>query len=290
MIKIALLGCDSTHTEEFAERINFCGSPFFKNAKVVSIYGDLLAQAIIKAKKLGIERVASSIEEALEDIDLAMVIGRFGDSHYTPVLKSINAGIPVFVDKPFTSDFSQALDLVRITKKKNILLTSCSPLRFANEISNCKQFISKIEENLLTIIVSVPANCTDLGSDPRFNSPFFYGIHGIEILLELIGYNVKVLYNKYDGTSIITRIERVDKKIFEFKMIRNASEFYWIDIHSRMESYHTSILLNGSYYINEINYILNHFLLGKDLIPLESTLKAISILEDIEKGDIINIK
>lgn len=287
MVKIAFLGCDSTHTEAFAECVNKINAPFYGVAKVVSIFGDSFEQSTEKSIDLSIDRVALTIEDALKNVDLAMVIGRFGDSHYEPVLKCLQAGIPIFVDKPFTISHSEAIDMVDISNRFGVPMTSSSPLRFSKEVLECKNRILNFKDELLTISVSVPANCTDLGSDPRLNSPFFYGIHGIEILLELIGYDVDILEVSYNDISIITKIERKnDKKIFLFQMFRDASEFYWIDIHTKTESFHSNIILDGSYYNREIDYILNGFFKGKELIPLESTLQAIYILELIEKGDL----
>ena len=105
MKNISIIGSDSTHTEEYVLRIN---KFFSKNFKVTKIYGDSFEETKIKAKKLGIKHVSKSIKEAIKDVDFVMILGRYGDSHYVPTVKTINSGIPVFVDKPFTTNLNEA--------------------------------------------------------------------------------------------------------------------------------------------------------------------------------------
>ena len=106
MIRIAFLGSDSTHTEAFGNRMNGADGPFRSIAKVVSIWGVDPEQTATKARALGIEKVAATPHDALENVDFAMVIGRFADAHLEPALAAIERGVPTFVDKPFTSNLS----------------------------------------------------------------------------------------------------------------------------------------------------------------------------------------
>ena len=282
MIKIAFLGSDSTHTEAFARLINFPNSRFFKDARVVSIYGENLEETKRKANEFNILKHATSIEDALEGVDLAFVIGRFGETHYLPTKTAILKNIPVFVDKPFTLSVHESQDLISLSSKLMVPMFSSSPLRFSNEIKSIKTLLLECGNNLINVCVKVPANCTDLGDDPRLNSVFFYGIHGIEILLELIGHefnNIKIDNNKtFITTSLLTPNGNVNK----FELIRNASEFYWIEIHTKDRNYFYNIELDGSYYESEIEYILNWKKYNTKVIPLMSTHQCITILNDIE--------
>ena len=167
---------------------------------------------------------------------------------------------------------------------------SSSPLRFSKEINLIKTLLLDIGNDLINVCVKVPANCTDLGDDPRLNSVYFYGIHGIEILLEIIGYefiNITIDNNK---TFITTSLHTPNGNINKFELIRNASEFYWVEIHTKKSNYFYNIELDGSYYENEIEYILNWKNNDTKVIPLISTHKCISILNEIELSEVNSIK
>jgi predicted dehydrogenase len=285
MIKIAFIGCDSTHTEAYAKLFNFESSPLYGKAVVKSIYGESLKQANEKAKILKIEKVADSLESAILDVDLVMVIGRFGESHYKPAAEIIRKRIPVFVDKPFTVDINEANKLIDLSRHFNTKLCSSSPLRFAKEVLESKEELKKLSGDLLSINVSVPANCTDLGPDPRLNNSFFYGIHGIEILLELIGSDILNIDYQYHKSKITVIITTSDKKNHILNLFTDVSEFYWLDIHSKKRSIHLNIQLDESYYLNVAKFLINDFISGKKTIDVESTLLAVKILDHIEKNN-----
>ena len=285
MIKIAFIGCDSTHTEAYAKLFNFESSPLFGKAIVKSIYGESLEQAKEKAKKLNIHEISESLESAIEDVDLVMVIGRFGESHYKPTVEIIKKGIPVFVDKPFTVDINQAKKLSDLSKNFGTKLCSSSPLRFCKEVLEWKEKLKKISHDLLSINVTVPANCTDLGPDPRLNNSFFYGIHGIEILLELSGHDILRIDYQYHKSKINVILTSSDKKNHVLNLLTDVSEFYWLDIHTKKESFHRNINLDESYYKNVGEFLIYDFINGKKTVNLESTLLAVSILDHIEKNN-----
>jgi len=211
MIRIALLGSDSTHTEAFASRINKLDGPYYGVAKVTSIWGEDYDQANIKASALGIDRVSNTPAEALANADLAMVIGRFGESHFQTAMMAIEARIPTFVDKPFTVDIQQARNLATAAREQNVYLASASPLRFAKEVYELKAIISS-RVGLKCVTASVPANCIDLGSDPRLNSSFFYGIHGLEVMFEIAGHDIADSHISYSKSAILVHLEFKIKK------------------------------------------------------------------------------
>jgi hypothetical protein len=284
MIKIAFIGSDSTHTEAFGSILN-SNNPLFKDVEVVSIWSSDREQALEKAKILKIQRVSDTIEDALEGVDLAMVITRFSDNHRDLAEKSILKGVPTFVDKPFTSNIDDAKYLSELSIKCKTPLCSFSPLRFSQEALDMKRILSSTEDKLLCAKVTVPANCNDLGDDSRLQSPLFYGIHGMEVLLEIIGPKINSIKTEYNKTLIASTIEFEGGNTASFHLVRDTVEFYTIEIYTQKKSVSKNIILDGSYYIQELRYILDKFMNGANHISLESTCKAVEILEKIEKND-----
>ena len=281
MIRVAFLGCDSTHTEAFGNRINKPGAPFHDLAKVVSIWGEDFDQAAAKAENLGIAKCCKRISEALKDADFAMVIGRFGNSHFEPARMALDQGIPTFVDKPFTTSFDQAKKLAQIANSSGARLVSSSPLRFARELKDLTHEKFKPE----FVCVSAPANCTDLGDDSRFQSPFFYGIHGVEVLLELMGDSVRHI-DVMPGKRVITvQIDFADAT-GAVQLVRDADEFYAVHAYGQHERRDLSIALDGSYYPRLLSFLFEEFYPGLRTISLQSTLHAIEILEEAERTDV----
>lgn len=281
MIDIAFLGSDSTHAEEFAQRINKLKSPFSGVARVVSIWGEDKDQTREKAKCLSIKKVCESPEQALENVDLAMVIGRFGDSHMLPTKLALERGIPTFVDKPFTSSFAEARELVALAERSGTPLLSCSPLRFCSEV---KRLIAlrKEKAKLNHLLISGPANCIELGDDSRFGSIFFFGIHVVEILHEILGdqFHNEEIEIRRDTISVYIESGSVSATLY---FVRNTKEFYSMQYFAGAEMFWIPICLDGSYYVSLLRFLFEEFLTGKNTIPQLSTLRAIDLLDRIEQ-------
>ena len=289
MIRIAFLGCDSTHTEAFASRINPVGAPFYGRARVVSIWGEDFSQATVKAASLGIDRVAAKPIDALADIDLVMVIGRFGESHFVPTMIALEAGLPTFVDKPFTVSSLEATQLAVRARELGVPLVSASPLRFAKELLELKELIAK-RDSWKSIVVTVPANCTDLGPDPRLNSAFFYGIHGLEMLLELAGHDIKDTKINYASGAISVTLEFGEGRTALFEMIRDTPEFYEVGVYTSAVVQRLHVELDGSYYESELSALFDSVLHKSKFVPIESTLAIVDLLESIEQRDPFKVK
>lgn len=285
MIRIGFFGSDSTHTEALGKRINAADGAYRDRARVTAIWGEDGAQTAAKAKLLGIDRVAARIEEALDDIDLAMVIGRFGESHYRPASLAIERGIPVFVDKPFTVSSDEAQRLAALGRQRGVGVCSGSPLRFARETLELQQAVDAAPRDWVTMVATVPASCTDLGPDPRLDSAFFYGIHGLEVLLQLAGHDIARISTHYGGSVITSHIELNDGRTVAFQLVRDAAELYAIDVYFRDRCLRREVTLDGSYYDAMVDFIVNRFYGRGETIPMESTLQAVSLLEAIDRND-----
>ena len=111
LVSVAILGSDSTHTKLFAEILSSESVDVGAHVKIKSLWGEDQNQAYQQARLCGLEQNAKSILHALDGVDLALVLGRFGGSHYVPAHIALSNGVPTFVDKPFTSNFTQDCSL-----------------------------------------------------------------------------------------------------------------------------------------------------------------------------------
>lgn len=282
MLRVAFLGSDSTHTEAFGRLINGAGAPFAGRAEVVAIWGSDPAQTATKAADIGIANIAGSPEEALDGADVAMVIGRFAESHADPAMTAISRRVPTFVDKPFTDSSEAARRLIVAAEDKGVPLCSSSPLRFAPEL---KSIAAVPICGSATIFAAGPAACTDLGPDPRLNSAFFYGIHALEMLLELAGADITQHQITFGPRFIHVHLDMASGNAGSLMLVRDAPEFYSIGRIDGAGQTTATIELDGGYYRAELDHLLGDFLAGRHRIPLESSLAAIALLEEIDARD-----
>ena len=184
MIRIGMIGADSTHTEAWTQLVNLPDAPLYGQAQVVKLWGEDGEQARAKAKACQIPAVVATPAEALTDVDLAMVVNRYGDDHPPHARLALEAGLPTFVDKPFANRMDDVHALVSLAAERGAPLMSCSALRYAVEVIALQERMAGF--GALNCAVVSGAAAGDF-PDPRAKHPFFYGIHAVELLHTLLG-------------------------------------------------------------------------------------------------------
>lgn len=295
-LKIALLECDSSHTEAYSQLTNFADSVLAKYAIVNSIYSSDLSLGKTKSEKLQIPKVTSNLNMALEDIDCAMVIGRYADSHYSLARDCLIRDIPVFLDKPFVEKSSQLEDLIQISKDKGIGLMACSPFRFDEGLIKLKKDLESFED-IHSITVTGPFECNDLGDDPRLKDVFFYGCHATEIINEICGNGVNSVYSKENKLSVHGIFTYESGMNVSLNLIKGSPvETYRVYIMGKesVKDYTIgNININGLYYKNTLSNFLSFVRTQKTAVCLKSSLESFKMIEAFRKSfnenELINI-
>lgn len=282
MISIAILGSDSTHSQKFGDILRLGKATLGVDVKVKALWGENPDQAYQRAKSIGLERNAPTIEHALDGVDLVLVLGRFGDSHALPAKTALCHGIATFVDKPFLSNLKEAKELVEQARKAGVMLTSASALRFANELKTIPDHPRDLPAFMAAF---APANCTELGDDPRLNSVFFYGIHALEMLLQVMGSRISDFSVFASSTSVSANL-RFATGDAVLHLIRDADEFYEINWYGKSQRGNLGIALDGTYNLNLLRALLKSFLEDRLLVDHASTLLAIEVLVAMEHADL----
>ncbi len=184
MITIGMIGADSTHTEAWSQLINLPDSPLHGQAQVVKLWGEDAEQARAKAEACQIPHVVATPAEAIQDVDLVMVVNRYGDDHPPYARLAIEAGLPTFVDKPFANDMDDVRMLVDLAAERHVPLMSCSAVRYAVEVLALQEQAPGFGALNSAVVSGAAAGAF---SNPRAKHPFFYGIHPVELLHTLLG-------------------------------------------------------------------------------------------------------
>jgi hypothetical protein len=85
------------------------------------------------AKSANIKNVVPQMEDMIGEIDAVLLARDDGENHYEMALPFLKAGLPVFIDKPFSLSLSDAKRMLDAQKNENQIFT-CSSLRFAKEL------------------------------------------------------------------------------------------------------------------------------------------------------------
>jgi Predicted dehydrogenases and related proteins len=208
MKKIGIVGSDNSHAYHFAEIINnkneYEGKTYFSDYIVSHIFGVEEEVTRDRAEKAGIANIVESVEGMLGEVDAVIVVFRHGDLHLGYALPFVKAGIPVFIDKPFTIKAEDTIELINTAKENNTLITGGSTLKYLDEVIEIRSLLKSKEDidtdgkYLSTGMVSY-----QIYDKEEYGGIHFYGPHTVETALFLFGYDVRKVYASKTNKNII---------------------------------------------------------------------------------------
>jgi virulence factor len=190
MLRIGIVDGDSGHPVEFTQRLNHVGigeEQWVDGARVVAlapmpsaINPDRVQWTISQLRDWGID-VVDRPADLVGKVDAVMIESEDGSVHYERAIPFIEAGVPLFVDKPFTTSTSDARRLVQVAQSRGVPLFSASSLRYSDAMQAVQRRRSELGQLHGADAASVAA------LHPRNPGLFNYAVHAVETLYQLMG-------------------------------------------------------------------------------------------------------
>ena len=214
MFRIGMLGSDGGakggHAVEFTRIINSGNY----DAKVVGICGDNPEETKAIAEAHDIPYIAETPEELLGKVDAVCVMPRNGDRHLYYAMPFAKAGIPIFVDKPFTCSVEDAVLLANTAKENGAMLCGGTSVKYAGEFDELKQAIEG--KTVTSGYFSFPITLHS-----QWGGMHFYSHHLIEEVLTVFGKDMQSVTAVKVGDNLV-----VVAKYPDFPVIMNYAANY----------------------------------------------------------------
>ena len=248
MIRFAILGTENSHALAFA---NLLKEEKYAELQLVGIYGYDLADPNMTANEEiaevipGVE-IADRPDAFLGKVDAVVITARHGTHHYAYAMPYIKAGLPCFIDKPFTIEEAHAREMIDAAKASGALLCGGSCLKFAPELEPLKAALASGEENqgpLISASFTAPVIM-----DTPYGDFFFYSQHLIAMMLTVFGYRVKSVYavKRENSVTAIIRYPETDITIHYGSWEYGASLFF------ERKHLHTQVAVTGALFDDEL--------------------------------------
>ena len=190
LLRIGLVGADNFHALAFSRLANLpvseggCGLP----VRVTMLWGESEERAAFVAKEAQIPAVVSDPSEMLGNVDAVMIVLRRGDAHCAAALPFLRAGIPTWVDKPFTTDVSEALQIIAEAQKSGALLAGGSTCKYCPDVLRLRDryLAMRAQGSVLSAGFNFPGR-----PDSPYGGLYFYCGHTAEILTTVFGPDVR---------------------------------------------------------------------------------------------------
>src|SRR4051794_14375905 len=145
MIKLGVLDFDTSHAVAFTQRLNHKAVPkdqWVDGAQVVvgcpgesKLAPERIAGFEAEMKKLGVPLVEKPTD-MIGKVDGMLIESLEGGVHLERARPFLEAGIPCFIDKPFTCSTKDAKAIVALAAKHKTAVFSASSLRYAPDVAS----------------------------------------------------------------------------------------------------------------------------------------------------------
>lgn len=287
--KIGIIGTENSHADAFAAAFNKPdenGNYRYPDCRVTCVWGHYPEANEHIATDFGVERIAQSLEEIADSVDAVMITARDGKFHAEFALPFIERGKPAFIDKPFTVDIDEAVNLVKLAKEKGVSLCGGSSLKYSPEIAKVAEAVKNAGADLLGGSLSAP-----LQINSEYSGFFFYASHLVEMTLNSFGFNPKSITAVRNGDNVTATVNYGDYSVSNH-FFGGASD-YTASVYSKSGSFQTKVSLDGVFNA-ECDRFVNMVRTGKMPETYENLIIPVYYMNAVKKayetGENVEIK
>lgn len=267
MIRLGIVSLESTHVDAFCRIFNSDPSEptRLEGATVVALCNQDNDPARVAElqHQWKIEIVVNRPSDLLDMVDAVLLCGRDGSRHLEQARPFLEAGLPVFVDKPMALDLDDANQMIALALDHGAPLMSASGLRYADELTAALEEVGDEE--------IIHANLVGPGE------LFFYGIHLSDMLNAIMGAGVQAVANLGEVEFDLIAVSFGDGRSASLQLLREAYARHHGELFTANGSVRFEIREHTFY-----NRLMQRFLAmvetGEPPIPYEDMLEAVAVL------------
>ena len=181
-MNIGIVGAENSHTAAIAKLINV--EKRIPGVRVTHVWGETKAYAKAAAEAGQIPHIVARPEDMIGQVEAACVDHRHGKFHLPAVKPLLEAKLPLFVDKPFCYRKAEGKRFLARAAELKVPVASYSVLPKQQSFVDFKREMRKLG----TIYSLVSTGPCDIKS--KHGGIFFYGIHQVDMILNLLGYDM----------------------------------------------------------------------------------------------------
>lgn len=222
------------------------------------------AEELAATANIGI--VADAPEDIIGQVDGVIVADDGTFTHQRAALPFLEAGVPTFIDKPFSPDVDEARRIVELADRIGAPFFSCSALRFASEIADRRALTDQVGQ--ITAICAVGVN-----------ELIYYGVHPLEAIVALMGAGIESVANVGRPGEAVVRLRfRDGRQAVMLVYEKGFSYTLELSVHGTKGHRHIPFLDSAGFYTNMLSAFLDMVETGEPPFPAEETIEIIGAL------------
>lgn len=185
MYKIAILGCENSHANNFLKVIQ---EQYRDKVQVLGVFSEFEGAAEKLRETFGVP-VLESYDALVGQLDGLVITARHGANHFRYAKPYLGDKIPLFIDKPITVTEAEAREFAARLRQENIPACGGSTLKHAPYIRQLRQTVAAGEQgNVVGAYFRAPVQLTS-----EHGGFYFYAQHLVQMICEVFGYYPKTV-------------------------------------------------------------------------------------------------
>jgi predicted dehydrogenase len=195
-LRLGLIGLDTSHVIAFTKLLHDTNAPdHVPGARVVAAFPG--GSPDLEASSSRVDdftrqlrddygvKIVPTIEELCRQVDAVLLESVDGRPHLEQARPVIEAGKPLFIDKPLAGSLRDAREIFRLARQARVPVFTSSAYRFYDSLVALKK--TNVGE-VRSVISYGPAH-----AEPHHPTLFWYGIHPTEALFTVLGTNCETV-------------------------------------------------------------------------------------------------
>jgi predicted dehydrogenase len=282
-LRVALIGLDTSHSIEFARRMQAPDCP--ENQRVAAMRAtaclrfqtpfqnaDGLNTRQAQLESWGV-RVTENFDEAIEGCDALLLEINDPQFHLEYFARCAALNKPIFLDKPLADSLENGRAIMEIARQQDTKFFSASSLRFVPQLSAaCEALPAPKFASLFG----------PLGDAPSGSAIVWYGVHTFEMLQRAMGRGAQSVFVKRDesGITAIVQYPNGRRGVVE---LANGAYVYGGSL--RDDSRAVSFVADMSRAYSDVLVLIEKFFrTGEAPVETEDTLEIMALLDAAERA------
>jgi predicted dehydrogenase len=275
-MNLGIIGAENSHAAAIAKALNVL--KVVKGIVVTHIWGERPELAARAAEEGRIPNIVASPIDMLGQIDCVMVDHRDGKYHIDAAKPFAKAGLPIFVDKPLCTSLAAAKNFLKFCAAHKAPVITLSAVPYQDSVKEVKKELAKLGR-----IKAIHTNGPGDYKSP-YSGIWFYGIHQVDLVVELLGPNpasASMMANGTDSTAILCYPNNLTVSM---SFIAADVKTFSVTVVGAKGVIHRAIQYDADPYLSTTRLFVNMFKTGKMPLSAQRMLAPIAILEAMDKS------
>jgi predicted dehydrogenase len=270
-MRIALVGTENSHADEIVRHLNV--DPVTGAARIVALVGADDDRNRKLAGSGGITQLVPTSAELLGSVDALILTNRDGALHREHAVPFLEAGVPVWVDKPLAASTADARAILQAAERGGAPVTSYSAVRW---VADADALAACTVGELQTVTVTGPAD-----PDSEYSGIFFYGIHAADLAQRLAPGEPGPVEVEQTGSAVVVRY-RSDDVLVTLQLVKPSTDGrvpFHAELVGRTQLVSRDVRLDSEYVVPGLKVFLRMLETGERPLDDATMLAPITVLE-----------